>query len=73
MPKKRPCGRCERELPLSKYDHPGAFFCSACTQEAVELIRKKYGIIASAHFRAKLRYKTKQLKQKLRDKATVGV
>ena len=61
MPKLKPCARCERELPYSDFLHPSAPFCKVCEKEAVAITRHKYSIIRAAHFRAKLRYKTKKL------------
>ena len=57
----RPCGRCENELPLSAFDYPTSLYCSECTQEVVEIIRTKYSAIEAAHFRAKLRQRSREL------------
>ncbi len=65
MLQSKPCARCEHELPLSDFDHPNSIFCKTCTQEAMVIIRRKYSIIEAAHFRAKLRQKTKHLGAKV--------
>jgi len=57
----QPCAHCEEELPLACFDSPDSLFCKACTQEIVEVLRKKYGLIQAAHFRAQLRHKTRHL------------
>ena len=72
MSKTRPCPRCERELPLSEFDHPKATYCKACAEELSTIVRKKYGIIASAHFRAKLRQQTRHLHERNAEKANTG-
>jgi len=58
----RPCARCERELPLSRFKRPDTPFCKTCEKEAAAIIRRKYNIIRAAHFRARLRHKTRQLR-----------
>jgi hypothetical protein len=60
----KPCARCEEELPLNQFDSSNALFCRRCTQEMMEIVRRKYGILAAALFRAQLRQQTKQLHAK---------
>jgi hypothetical protein len=57
----KPCARCEQELPLNQFDAPNAIFCKRCTAEVLAIMRRKYGILADAHFRAQLRQRTKHL------------
>ena len=61
----KPCARCEQELPEAYFEGKDAVFCKRCTEQINELLQKKYSIIEAAHFRAQLRLKSKQLKQKM--------
>ena len=72
MSETRPCPRCERELPLSEFEHPQATYCVTCAEELSAIIRKKYGIISAAHFRAKLRQQTRRLREQMTQKASTG-
>jgi hypothetical protein len=60
----QPCARCEEELPADAFEAPDTPFCKRCMQEAMEIARKKYGIIGAAHWRAQLRHKTKNIRIK---------
>ena len=66
MQQMKPCARCEQELPEAFFDSADSMFCKRCNEEVNRLLRKKYGIIQAAHFRAKLRYNSKLLKQRMR-------
>lgn len=55
----KPCSRCEQELPPSAFSEPDSPFCAACTKEIVAIIRSKYNAIEAAHFRAKLRKRSR--------------
>jgi hypothetical protein len=57
----KPCGRCEHELPITRFEHVDDMFCRECTAEVVDIIGKKYNAIEAAIFRAKLRRKTQNL------------
>ena len=61
----KPCARCEQELPEAYFEGKDAVFCKRCTENINELLQKKYSIIEAAHFRAKLRLRSKQLKQRM--------
>lgn len=61
----KPCARCEQELPEAFFEGKDAVFCKRCTETINELLRKKYSIIEAAHFRAQLRLRSKQLKQRM--------
>ena len=61
----KPCARCEQELPEAYFEGKDAVFCKRCTEQINELLQKKYSIIEAAHFRAKLRLRSKQLKQRM--------
>tara|TARA_Y100001933_G_scaffold219293_1_gene227900 strand:- start:85 stop:240 length:156 start_codon:yes stop_codon:yes gene_type:complete len=39
-------------------------FCKRCTREVTDIIRKKYGVIEAALFRAKLRKSARTMKTK---------
>lgn len=56
---RKPCSRCEQELPPSAFSEPGSLFCADCTEEIVAIIRSKYNAIEAAHFRAKLRKRSR--------------
>jgi len=66
MQQMKPCARCEQELPEAFFDSTDSMFCKRCADEVNRLLRKKYGIIQAAHFRAKLRHNSKLLKQRMR-------
>lgn len=73
----KPCARCEQELPEAFFEGKDAFFCKRCADDVQDLLRRKYSVIEAAHFRAQLRLRSKQLKQKLnnankREPAAVG-
>ncbi len=68
MPELKPCVRCELELPFSEFPHPESAFCKACTEEIVNIIRTKYSTIEAAHFRAKLRRRSREAMEELRRK-----
>ncbi len=55
----RPCVRCEQELPPAAFSDAENIFCQACTEEIVGIIRSKYNAIEAAHFRAKLRQRSR--------------
>jgi hypothetical protein len=57
----RPCPHCEQELPEAAFPSDDALFCKHCTREVTEIIRKKYGVIEAALFRAKLRKSTRHV------------
>lgn len=61
----KPCARCEQELPEAYFEGKDAVFCKRCTENINELLQKKYSIIEAAHFRAKLRLRSKQLKTRM--------
>lgn len=62
----KPCSRCEQELPPSAFSEPDSLFCAACTEEIVAIIRSKYNAIEAAHFRAKLRKRSRAALDELR-------
>ncbi len=62
----KPCAHCEQELPLSEFSHRHAPYCKTCETKLSDILKRKYGIIAAAHFRAKLRQRTKRLHEKRR-------
>jgi hypothetical protein len=73
----KPCARCEQELPEAFFEGKDAVFCKHCADDIQDILRRKYGIIEAAHFRAQLRLRTKNIKQKLnkadrREPAAVG-
>ncbi|MCA9882520.1 MAG: hypothetical protein KC546_19530 [Anaerolineae bacterium] len=60
----RPCPHCEQELPEAAFHSDDAMFCKRCTREVQEIIRKKYGVIEAALFRAKLRKSARIMKKR---------
>ncbi len=68
MPDLKPCVRCELELPEAAFDTAEAVFCKTCTDEIVGIIRSKYNAIEAAHFRAKLRRRSREAMEELRRK-----
>ncbi len=68
MSELKPCVRCESELPVSEFPHPESAFCKNCTDEIVNIIRSKYSTIEAAHFRAKLRRRSREAMEELRRK-----
>ncbi len=60
--------RCEAELPPADFTDPENIFCKRCTEEIVGIIRSKYSAIEAAHFRAKLRRRSKDAMEELRRK-----
>jgi hypothetical protein len=73
----KPCARCEQELPEAFFEGKDAVFCKRCADDIQHILRRKYSVIEAAHFRAQLRLRSKQLKQKLnnvnrREPAGVG-
>ena len=68
MTELKPCVRCEQELPPEAFSDPDNAFCKACTEEIVAIIRSKYSAIEAAHFRAKLRRRSKDAMEELRRK-----
>jgi hypothetical protein len=61
----KPCARCEQELPEAFFVGKDAVFCKHCAEEVNVLLRKKYTIIEAAHFRAQLRFRSRQLKRRM--------
>jgi hypothetical protein len=61
----KPCAHCEQELPEAFFEGEDAVFCKRCAESINELLRKKYNIIEGALFRAQLRHRSKQLKQRM--------
>ena len=61
----KPCAHCEQELPEAFFEGKDAVFCKSCNEKIKELLQKKYNIIESAHFRAQLRLRSKQLKKRM--------
>ena len=68
MSELRPCVRCEQELPPSSFIDAENLFCKDCTEEIVSIVRSKYSAIEAAHFRAKLRRRSKDAMEELRRK-----
>ena len=73
----KPCARCEQELPEAFFEGKDAVFCKHCADDIQAILRRKYSVIEAAHFRAQLRLRTKNIKQKLntadrREPAGVG-
>ena len=68
MTKLKPCVRCEQELPPSAFSDGETVFCIACTEEIVGIVRSKYSAIEAAHFRAKLRRRSRDAMDELRRK-----
>ena len=66
----KPCSRCEQELPPSAFSEPDSPYCAACTEEIVAIIRSKYNAIEAAHFRAKLRKRSRTALDDLRRNRT---
>ncbi len=66
MQELKPCVRCESELPLSEFPHRESAYCKDCTEEIVSIIRSKYSAIEAAHFRAKLRRRSREAMEELR-------
>ena len=62
----KPCTRCEAELPLASFPHPESDFCAACSDEIVKIVGAKYSAIEAAHFRAKLRRRSREAMDELR-------
>ena len=68
MTELKPCVRCETELPPAAFPHPESAYCNDCTEEIVSIIRTKYNAIEAAHFRAKLRRRSREAMEELRRK-----
>ena len=73
----KPCARCEQELPEAFFEGKDAVFCKRCADDIQDILRRKYSVIEAAHFRAQLRLRSKEIKQKLnnvnkREPAGVG-
>ena len=68
MPALKPCSRCEQELPPAAFSEPDSPYCAACTEEIVGIIRSKYNAIEAAHFRAKLRKRSRAAIEELRQR-----
>ena len=68
MTELKPCVRCEQELPPAAFSDPENVFCKDCTEEIVNIVRSKYSAIEAAHFRAKLRRRSKDAMEELRRK-----
>ena len=68
MTELKPCVRCEQELPPSAFSDPENVFCKECTEEIVSIVRSKYNAIEAAHFRAKLRRRSRDAMDELRRK-----
>ncbi len=68
MTELKPCVRCERELPPSAFSDADTVFCKECTEEIVGIVRSKYSAIEAAHFRAKLRRRSRDAMEELRRK-----
>ncbi len=68
MSELKPCVRCESELPLSEFPHPESAYCKNSTDKIVTIIRPKYSTIEAAHFRAKLRRRSREAMEELRRK-----
>lgn len=68
MSELKPCVRCELELPLADFPHPDSAYCKDCTEEIVSIIRSKYSAIEAAHFRAKLRRRSREAIEEMRRK-----
>ena len=64
----KPCIRCEQELPPAAFSDPDSAFCKDCTEVIVGIVRSKYSAIEAAHFRAKLRRRSKDAMEELRRK-----
>ena len=64
----KPCLHCELELPLSAFERADSPFCEACTEQIVSIIKSKYNAIEAAHFRAKLRRRSRAAMDELRRK-----
>ena len=62
----KPCSRCELELPPAAFSDSDSPFCASCTDEIVAIIRSKYNAIEAAHFRAKLRKRSRAAVEELR-------
>jgi hypothetical protein len=65
MQKMQPCARCEQELPEAFFDSFTAPFCKRCTHDVTDILRRKYNVIESAHFRARLRHSSRLLKRRI--------
>ena len=68
MTELKPCVRCEQELPPSAFSDAENMFCKDCTEEIVGIVRSKYSAIEAAHFRAKLRRRSRAAMDELRRK-----
>ena len=68
MTELKPCVRCEQELPPSAFSDLENVFCKDCTEEIVNIVRSKYNAIEAAHFRAKLRRRSRDAMEELRRK-----
>ena len=68
MQQLKPCIRCEVELPPAAFSDAEAVFCVSCTEEIVGIIRSKYSAIEAAHFRAKLRRRSREAVEEMRRK-----
>ncbi|MDE2854663.1 MAG: hypothetical protein OXN88_10870 [Chloroflexota bacterium] len=64
----KPCVRCEQELPPSAFSDAESVFCKECAEEIVAIVRSKYNAIEAAHFRAKLRRRSRDAMEELRRK-----
>lgn len=68
MTELKPCVRCEQELPPAAFSDPENVFCKTCTEAIVDIVRHKYSAIEAAHFRAKLRRRSRDAMEELRRK-----
>ncbi len=68
MTELKPCVRCEQELPPAAFSDGETVFCKDCTEEIVGIVRSKYSAIEAAHFRAKLRRRSRDAMDGLRRK-----
>ncbi len=68
MAQLKPCIRCEQELPPAAFLNEEDVFCKDCTEVIVGIVRSKYSAIEAAHFRAKLRRRSKDAMEELRRK-----
>ncbi len=64
----KPCVRCEQELPPAAFTDAENMFCKHCSEEIVAIVRSKYSAIEAAHFRAKLRRRSRDAMEELRRK-----
>lgn len=61
----QPCARCEQELPEAFFDSRNAVFCNRCSEEAHDILQRKYSVIEAAYFRAQLRHSSRQLQKRI--------